>query len=73
MLKTIVQIIAVMAVIASAVLLWQILRKSRYNPDKDWETIEPYVMSRLTYLAVSLGILGLIGLCKVLLHIFSHS
>lgn len=73
MLKTIVQVIAVIAIAANLVLLWQILHKSKYNPSRKWEDIEPYVMSRLTYLCISMGILGLIGLGKVLAHFFFHS
>ena len=70
MLNIIVPAILVVLTAVNLILLRQIFRKMKENMDARLETIEPYIMARLTAFGINMVILCAIFLTKALLQIF---
>ncbi len=73
MLKTIILITAILLTAVNVLLLWQIWRKMKQNPDQKLKTIEPYITIRLTVFGINMVVLGIIGIGKTLLTLFFHA
>lgn len=71
MLKTIILAILVILTAVNLLLLWQLFRKMKQNPDAKLETVEPYITVRLTAFGVNMVIVCAILLGRVLLQFFS--
>lgn len=73
MLKIFILTLFVVLAAVNLVLLWQIYRKMKQNLDIKLETIEPYIIIRLTAFGINMIIIGIICLGRVLLQIFFHA
>ena len=73
MLTTIILIIAVILAAVNLILLWQVYRKMKQNMDKKLETVEPYIMTRLTVFGINMVFLCLVGIGKALMQLFFHA
>ena len=70
MLKIIIPSILAVLTAVNLVLLWQVYRKMKQNMDKKLETIEPYIMARLTAFGVNMVVLTVLALAVILSRLF---